>query len=178
MTYDESFFEAEGRVARQSAEVVIPWLYDNYKVGNRTIDIGCGTGEWVLAAIEYLGGEALGVDLHAPNPTEIPRLYADISNGIDCTGWHLAICLETAEHLPESSAELLVAGLAKADLVLFSAATPGQPGIDHINCRPQAYWHDLFRQHGFTPTFIGGRFDERVEDFYRRNLYIYERGES
>lgn len=180
MTYDEAFFVDEGRVAAMSAEIVAPWVMDTALSNNMywVIDIGCGTGEWVEAFGLLMYGHTLGIDNYAPNTARIPRLWADISQGIDCTGWDLAICLETAEHLPPESAEPLVAGLAKAGTVLFSAATPGQPGVDHVNCQPHEYWHGLFAVHGMQPEYIGGNFGPPVADFYIRNLFLYRREEA
>lgn len=174
MTYDDAFYEEEGRVAKRSAAEVMPWLYRQLAYDARyAIDVGGGTGEWGAAWRLWTEGEFLVIDQH-PDGYQ-PRLVLDISNGVNCTGWDLAICLEVAEHLPPESAEPLVAGLAQATTVLFSAATPGQPGVNHINCQPHDYWHQLFAAHGMTPEFIGDKFTEPVADFYRRNMYLYRR---
>lgn len=173
--YNDWFFEEEGAVARRSAEVVVPWLIDEVSPAS-VIDVGCGTGEWAAAAQAH-GCDAYGVDGHVPeallaiNPAHFRQV--DLPCEIDEDCWDLAICLELAEHLPAESAETLVAELAKAEAVLFSAATPGQPGIGHINCQPHEYWHELFAEHGKTPEFIGDKFTEPVADFYRRNMYLY-----
>jgi hypothetical protein len=37
-----------------------------------------------------------------------------------------------------------------SDVVLFSAAQPGQGGEDHINERPLSYWADIFEQMGYA----------------------------
>jgi SAM-dependent methyltransferase len=171
VTYTEWFYVEEGRVARSSAAVVAPWVHDNYPV-RTVIDIGCGTGEWA-GAFASLGCAATGVDLGAPAVGDIEYIDADLINGWPCSGYDLAICLEVAEHLPESTGALLVEGLAQAPTVLFSAATPGQPGVGHINCRPHDYWHAQFELHGKTPTYIGDKFTEPVADFYRRNMFLY-----
>lgn len=178
VTYDSEFFAEEGRVARESAAIVVPWLIKQRFgwVNSSVIDIGSGTGEWAaeFVAQDDERWEALAIDAYAPI-YKVPHLRLDITNGVDCEGWDLAICLEVAEHLPEESAEPLVAGLANAGTVLWSAATPGQPGVGHINCREHEYWHGLFAQHGMTPEFIGGQFDEPVASFYRRNMFLYRR---
>jgi hypothetical protein len=172
--YNDWFFEEEGAVAKRSAEVVIPWVLA--ETGAKTvIDIGCGVGAW-LAVAKAEGCEVLGADGFAPDH----MLLIDESEfrrvNIPCAfsaHWDLAICLEVAEHLPESASEHLVFELRQAPTVLFSAATPGQPGIGHINCQPHEFWHDLFAQYGKTPEFIGDKFTEPVADFYRRNMYLY-----
>lgn len=174
--YDESFYELEGKVARAAAEVVIPWLVDEYPI-HTAIDIGSGTGEWAFICRVY-GMIVWTVDHLVPEDLLIsPGLHIDQDLN-ESWQWHrtdLAICLEVAEHLEPSVAGNLVTNLARADYILFSAATPGQPGVGHINCRPHEYWHELFALEGFEPRHIGPTFDEPVADFYRRNLYLYER---
>ena len=89
----------------------------------------------------------------------------------------LALCLEVAEHLPESAAGTLVGSLVKlADAVLFSAAVPGQGGVAHINEQWPAYWIRLFEEHGFRPAdVIRSRVWENaeVEWWYAQNALLY-----
>lgn len=175
MTYDEEFFIQEALVAARSAAIVLPVVFDMLGPTFSVIDIGCGTGAWADQAAR-LGMIVKGVDGHVPEHlTCIPVAEADLSYGYPCDGFDLAICLEVAEHLPPESAEPLIEGLAQARAVLFSAATPGQPGVDHINCKPHDYWHLLFERHGLYPTHIGPQFAEPVADFYRRNAFLYRR---
>jgi hypothetical protein len=105
----------------------------------------------------------------------------------------LAICLETAEHLPEPAGVALVRMLCAASpVVLFSAAQPGQgpyppPGAPekdlgrwHINEQTPAYWADQFRACGYQQLdVIRPRFGEdmRVLPWYRTNTYVYVEGE-
>jgi SAM-dependent methyltransferase len=177
VSYTDEFYELETRVARESAEVVIPWLLERLSV-ERVIDVGCGTGAWAAVAQKH-GCDVFGVDGHVPDlalllePYEFERV--DLSANIYmCDSYDLAICLEVAEHLPEEAASYLVDGLCGAKAVLFSAATPGQPGEGHINCQPHTYWHALFAEHGFQPERVGELFGEPVADFYRRNMYLYQ----
>jgi hypothetical protein len=177
MLYDAGFWTSEGAVAAESAEIVIPWVFERYPF-RTCIDIGCGTGEWAGEARDVSGGAATGVDLGVPRgmiAVNIEYIDADLVNGYPCSGYDLAICLEVGEHLPRSTAPLLVEGLAQAPTVLFSAATPHQPGVGHVNCQEHVYWHELFARHGMFGTHIGPLFQEPVADFYRRNMFIYAR---
>lgn len=172
MMYDAAFYEAETKIAVESARFVLPGIV---REGNTVIDIGCGTGGWASVAAE-LGCIIRAVDHGVPEHLQIVPVHDhDLTNGYDCTGWDLAICLEVAEHLPETAEQPLISGLAGATRVLFSAATPGQPGINHINCRPHSHWHDRFAIYGLYPTHIGPRYGPPVADFYQRNMFLYER---
>lgn len=175
MTYDIDFYTQETKIARASAEIVLPVVFDMLDNPLRVIDIGCGTGAWASVANDH-GCIIRAVDYDIPpNLAQVPITDYDLTDGYPCHGWDLAICLEVAEHLPEASGPLLIDGLAQATSVLFSAATPGQPGINHINCKPHDYWHLLFERHGLYPIHIGQQFSEPVADFYRRNMFLYRR---
>lgn len=175
MTYDAAFYLAEDDTAYRSAQLTLPPILTAHNIQN-VIDIGCGTGAWAHVAQQH-GANAVGVDHGVPPDLRRPIIYVDcdLTNGYPCTGFDLAICLEVAEHLPVESAEPLVNGLARARRVLFSAATPGQPGVNHINCQPHDYWHEKFLTYGFQWEHVGPTLPEQVEDFYRRNMFIYER---
>ena len=55
-----------------------------------------------------------------------------------------------AEHLPPGAANILVSTLTgHGDIVMFSAARPGQGGERHLNERPYEYWRQLFRRRGY-----------------------------
>ncbi len=53
----------------------------------------------------------------------------------------LAICLGVCEHLPKAKSLSVVDFLVgSAPVVLFSAAIPGQGGVNHINEQWQSFW--------------------------------------
>jgi SAM-dependent methyltransferase len=174
--YDPDFYVAEDEAAHRSAQIVLPLIFAAHPSIHTVIDVGCGTGAWAYIA-QTLGRNAVGVDQDVPPDLRRPVVYVncDLTNGYPCSGFDLAICLEVAEHLPDTAAGPLVNGLARAQRILFSAATPGQQGVGHINCQPHDYWHGLFNEHGFTPSHVGPDFPPDVEDFYRRNCFMYEK---
>jgi hypothetical protein len=79
--------------------------------------------------------------------------------------------------LPRSAAEAFISSLvAHSDLILFSAATRGQGGENHINERPLWYWQGVFAEHGYVAfDAIRPRFqhDTLVEPWYRFNSILY-----
>lgn len=183
--YDESFFDEETRTALIAAKLILP---DVLKRTGATsvIDVGCGTGAWLSVAIDWEPDtRILGVDGYAPEgelaiPSDDFRAM-DISRGVSCEEWDLAICLEVAEHLPETSAAVLVDGLCEAKFVLWSAAIPGQGGVNHVNEQQPSYWKPLFADNGYVPsTDIRRKHwkDRRMADFYRQNILIWAKPED
>jgi SAM-dependent methyltransferase len=156
LTYHPWVYEAFWESAVHAAPGFARVIRDTFPEVRSAIDLGCGTGNYVAAlrtvgipaeGYEYSGrarriaSRRLGVELHAFDlrlPARLPQ--AD-----------LAMSLEVAEHVPAALGDLLVAALAgAAPLVVFTAATPGQGGIGHINEQPREYWRDRFARVGFT----------------------------
>lgn len=147
------------------------------------VDVGCGTGTWLAAALAHGATRAVGVD--APYVSQ-----ADMVDGrIDFRSqdletqialderFDLALCLEVAEHLSEDRAESFVRDLCGlSEVVLFGAAIPGQRGAGHINERWQSYWSALFAKHGYHPVdlvrpVVEG--DRTIQPWYRQNTLLY-----
>jgi hypothetical protein len=89
----------------------------------------------------------------------------------------LAVSLEVVEHLRTNMSEHAVDFLARsADLVLFSAAIPGQPDVRHINEQTPLFWKRLFEQRGFQrldiirPRIIS---NPAISYWYRQNLFLF-----
>ena len=151
--------------------MVVPIIVDLLRPRS-VVDVGCGAGAWVRAFREH--AEAIGVD---GDPSA--DVQADLTTPLDLgRRFDLAVCLEVAEHLPESAAPTLVASLVNlADAVLFSAAIPGQGGPGHINEQWQSWWASRFALHGYgardvRPLVV----DPRVQWWYQQNLVLYQRG--
>lgn len=178
-TYNDSFYDIIRQGTIKSAEVVVPVVYDLIKPG-RVVDIGAGEGWWAKK-FRDLGSDVLAID--GAYVTDSP-LGLDFQAGdIDVVGslsalpdFDLAICLEVAEHLPSTRAESFVAEIAAlAPNILWSAAIPRQPGVDHIHCMWPSYWQRLFAQYGFVMSgSIRDQFwnDERIEPWFRQNLTL------
>jgi len=78
------------------------------------------------------------VDLRSPDIRTLPK------------GFNVALSMEVAEHLPPRSAAGYVELLcSSAPVIVFTAASPGQGGTDHLNEQPMEYWMELFKQHSF-----------------------------
>lgn len=144
------------------------------------IDIGCGVGEWSCGNPYYVGVD-YGVNKKNLLIAESQYTDHDLNNSDAIYSdrfFDLCICLEVAEHLPESSADQLINLLCDlSDNVLFSAAIPNQGGTGHINEQWQTYWAEKFYANGFGAELLYPmRDNEKVEPWYRQNMILYKRG--
>ena len=146
------------------------------------LDIGCGTGTWLKAALDMGIHDVLGID-GCPISEQSLLISHDKFVQHDLTQpitlnrrFDLTICLEVAEHLDASYSDAFIAFLTShSDVVLFSAACPGQPGESHINCQWPDYWQSLFNKHGFVcDDDVRWKFwnEERIESWYRQNAFL------
>lgn len=166
------------------ATAALPVLFALGGMPLTLLDVGCGTGTWLRAALDLTGGAidicgVDGVDLERDRSLMIPAssfVQRDLSYPFDLSRrFDAALCLEVAEHLDEPSAPILVASLVvHADIVFFSAACPGQPGFGHVNCQWPEYWQRMFNRVGYVCS-DAVRWnlwdDQRVEPWYRQNLF-------
>jgi hypothetical protein len=179
--YDATFFENHTDGSVRSASIVVPLILKLFKPKS-VVDFGCGVGGWLKEFSRGGVEDILGIDgdyirreqlLIPPDKFE----SQDLMRPTIRKRFDLAISLEVAEHLPESSADALVSTLVKAaPVVVFSAAIKGQGGTNHINEQWQSYWARRFQSHGYCivdcirPTIFD---DERVERWYRQNILVY-----
>lgn len=179
--YDRKFFEGRNDAALRSARAVVPHLLKLADVKS-AIDLGCGQGVWLAALMEHGITDVEGRDGYAPDDLLlIPQerfVKFDISEPLEVTRrYDLAISLEAGEHIPARKAQNLVTSLTKsADLVLFSAAIPGQGGTGHINEQWQSYWARMFLGLGYQALDLirPAIWAERAVSFwYRQNILLY-----
>jgi SAM-dependent methyltransferase len=135
--------------------VVVPTILQFVKPIS-VLDVGCGIGTWLKAFEENGVKDIVGIDgdhvdrskLKIADTQFVPRdLNKPWSLG---RKFDLAISLEVAEHLEETTSDLLVKSLTEhADTIIFSAAIPGQGGQNHVNEQWPSYWRNKFEQRGF-----------------------------
>jgi len=171
----------------KAPNVIVPYLISQYSPKS-VLDVGTGLGTWLNifkanGVAEVKGLDGPWVD-HGMLEIESSEFLTVDLNGrfFPNKKYDLALCLEVAEHLEEKYAETFIAELAKcSDLIVFSAAIPGQQGQNHINEQPPAYWHGLFRQHGFSlyEDFRDLFWDNtEIEWWYRQNILVYNKMNS
>lgn len=183
MTYEKSMFIDRHETSFESAKVVLKLMKHEFPYIDRILDVGCGVGTFLKTAkdmgISFTQGmDGPWIDSELLQIPQSDFLEVDLN---DLPGlkerFDLVICLEVAEHLLENSAEALVKFLTDhAEIVLFSAAVPGQGGNHHINERWQSYWAGIFLKFGFQPVdIIRPKIWENpnISYWYKQNTLVY-----
>ncbi|MBC7913678.1 MAG: class I SAM-dependent methyltransferase [Pyrinomonadaceae bacterium] len=171
----------------KSAEEILPYIFNLIKPVS-VIDVGCGTGSWLSVAKKLGAKTVLGVDgiyigtqMLCIEKEEFKLQDLTLPLHTD-TKYDLAICLEVAEHLPETAADNLIEILTQhSDIILFSAAIPRQEGQFHINEQWPDYWQNKFEKKGYSAfDILRDNFwnNENVEWWYKQNMFIYSKPEN
>lgn len=173
------------RDADQSEHVILSLLFQHIGI-HSVIDFGCALGRWCAEAKRQGADCILGIDgSYVPENERVidEFLEADLGEEIILDRrYDLAISLEVAEHIPENKSEVFIRNLVRAsDVILFSAAIPGQGGDFHLNEQWPEYWKEKFEKYGYMlwdcirPLIWR---NERVLPMYRQNCVVFVKKDS
>jgi SAM-dependent methyltransferase len=170
-----------------AAEEVVPYLMDLINPKS-VVDVGCGTGTWLKVFSDngitdflgidgdYVDRKALKIKRESFVEFDLEKVYSSNMK------FDLAISLEVAEHLKESSADNIISTLTDlSEVVVFSAAIPNQGGQNHLNEQEPSYWIAKFEEKGFEcfdilrPVFWN---NNRVDCWYRQNIFLFTKNEE
>ena len=190
--YSEEFFDQQEVGTLNSARIILGELWPVFRPAS-VIDVGCGVAPWLRAASDLGARITAGID---GDYVRQDRLLVDRSVFYPCNlesgslatvfpqqrNFDLVMCLEVAEHLSEARASSFVTDLcALGDLVLFSAAVPGQGGMNHINEQWPSYWSAFFKKNGLScfdilrPKVWN---NSVIEWWYAQNVFLFVRNGS
>jgi 2-polyprenyl-3-methyl-5-hydroxy-6-metoxy-1,4-benzoquinol methylase len=187
--YTPAYYQKRQTSTQRSAERIAADIFERFRPAS-FVDVGCGTGEYLdglrkfgvhvhgieLADVAWQICKEKSLDVLKTDLTKTPRLPWRVDVVMSC---------EVAEHLPEEAAGTLVSAIASGaeKHVVFTAAAPGQEGLNHINLQPKSYWIEKFVASGFA-------YDEKATEewqernrqrdlpyWWGHNLMIFHRGE-
>ena len=164
-----------------AAKEILPLVF-NIHQPTSILDVGCGTGTWLKVAQDLGIQKIKGID-GAYVDRNMLKIAEEHFHEHDLNTpfllhekYDLAICLEVAEHLLPSAAGDLITSLTKhSDVILFSAALPGQGGQNHINEQWPVYWQKLFEANGYEMQDIIRHkiwTNNNIERWYRQNIFL------
>ena len=186
VVYDARFYDKGDPMKQGSYARFVRALFDLLEPRS-VVDVGCGSGI-MLMEFSKLGVSVLGVEGSRAG-IERSRLgdrvvRANLERGVPDLGrFDLCLCIEVAEHLSSRSGPALVDGLTRlSDVVVFTAAQPGQKGTVHMNLRPMTYWEQLFAEHDFAISPVHEQLLRAIADtpeprYLHENLVVFERSE-
>ena len=184
--YLKEYYSRHRSLTLSSAKKIIK-LFPDYFDPKSILDIGCGSGEWILAfQNQYPLCKLTGIDGHWIKSDELISksndfIVADLNSGLPVEifdkKYDLISCLETITDLPKKKGEHLIHQLCKiTNLCLFSSGTPIQTHGPHKNRQWQSYWHNLFEKNGFKALdFIRSATwnDSEVGPWYSQNCFLF-----
>ena len=186
--YNKKFYDWIDNMVKGDAEVIMPYLIQWTQPKN-IVDFGCGEGVWLEVArgldenISFLGIDCDYLDRERLKIPSDLFMAADLSRPLEIKEkYDLAISTEVAEHIEERYSEQFVDNITSAaDRIFFTAATPGQDGVNHINEQWQSYWIEKFRRRGYfvdlsVRNFFWNRDD--VTDWRRKNILFFSKCEK
>lgn len=182
--YDKKFYETNYPESKSSAQIILNHVLNLIPGVESAVDVGCGTGVWLSVLKEkgvktiqgydgdwVLGAEALAIPRECFAAVDLNKAF-ELDRRFD-----LAISMEVAEHIaPENSATFVHSLTQLADIVLFSAALPGQGGTNHINEQWPSFWSNLFGIENFEAVdLLRGMIwdDDRIPYWYRQNVLLF-----
>jgi hypothetical protein len=177
------FIHEENIYNRKAAQEVVPFLIKTFNPSS-VLDVGCGKGTWLNVFSQFStvckirGIDGLYVDVKNLDIPSDSFISQDLNQAFDLGHkYDLLICLEVAEHLECNAANAFIESITRhSDIIVFSAAIPGQGGQKHINEQWPEYWQQKFSQKGFDAFDILRNVfwdNVNVNWWYKQNMFVY-----
>ncbi|MBD2580577.1 methyltransferase domain-containing protein [Oscillatoria sp. FACHB-1406] len=182
--YDWNYYHGQAASSNFTYTLFAQTLFEQFNP-KTVVDVGCGGGGFSKAFLDLscdvrsfdYSSDAIAVaqsrGVTSAQQIDITKIDAIPANG------DLCICLEVAEHIPETYALHLCKVLSKiAPTLALTAAPPGQGGHLHVNEQPQSYWIEKMESCGMeydagAVAQIRSVFAGRMGTDYDDNLMIF-----
>lgn len=184
--YGDNFYKSVSLRAEETADQVINTLSSISLQMKSIKDIGCGSGIWLKKFNEIgqfqqiLGFDLIGaIEKDARSFDEKITFEAiDFENVVEniFPKTDLSLFLEVAEHLTENTAKKIIKFICEtSNMVIFSAAIPGQGGYNHINEQLMSYWVKQIEINQFVVFDIFRKEMSKYKNlpfYYRNNIVL------
>jgi SAM-dependent methyltransferase len=181
ISYLDNFHDYHFKNSIDSATIVIPEILKIFDF-NTVLDVGCGIGTWLKVFKEH-DIKVAGIDgLHVDKSKLLIEPYEFIAHDLNLPfdlqkKYDLVISMEVAEHLEQKNAIHFIKSLClHGDVILFSAAIPGQEGTLHVNEQYNQYWVNIFAENGYL-AFDSIRHElwnlNKISWWYRQNMLLF-----
>ena len=167
----------------KGAKIIVPEIIKIARPKS-VLDIGCGIGTWLYIFSQNGIKDLMGIDgdyvdrdllFNYISPEQFKAVDLEMPFDLG-KKFDLAISLEVAEHLSESASDNFVKSIcSQSDVVIFSAAIPGQGGQNHINEQWPIYWAEKFKNHNYVFLDIIRPLiweNNAVDYWYRQNIFV------
>lgn len=179
MAKDSRFDESELAMASLCPTAILDAVIERWNP--RTfLDIGCGTGQ----AMEYLS--LRDIECTGLEGSIAAIKVSSMAKHIHCVNLNKRVNLgrkydvvwsyEVAEHIhPKYVDNFLLTLTGHGDVLVMSAAQPGQGGTGHFNEQPASYWIDKVKEHGLSFDDKFSEYLHSLPDYFSRNMMAFIR---
>lgn len=180
--FENEFFDYMDPGSRRSAISVVSVVAERLKPRS-VLDVGCGRGVWLSEWKRADVGDCMGVDGPYVDRATLaipPECFmaCDLSRPLNLDRkFDIVQSFEVAQCIDGACADVFVDNLCRhGELIIFSAAVPGQGGERHVNEQPLEYWREKFLLRGYFAfdwirPVISGVF--QIEPWYRYNSLLF-----
>ncbi len=180
--FPNEFFDYMDPGSRRSAASIVALLEPKLRPKS-VLDVGCGRGVWPSEWRRAGVADSIGVDGpyvdRASLAIPLESFVAwDLSQPLQLNRhFDLVQSLEVAQCIDGVYADVFVDSLCRhGELIMFSAAVPGQGGERHVNEQPLQYWREKFAVRGYAAfDWIRPLMSAlpKIEPWYRYNCLLY-----
>lgn len=145
------------------------------------LDLGCGTGQAVSYFIEkgvptVLGVEGSAVVIAQAKCSKFITQF-DLNKELNLNRkFDMIFSYEFVEHIHSKHVDILLKNFSNhSNLIVLSAARPGQGGLGHFNEQYSEYWIEKFENEGYNYDVELTQILKAAEKMYPENILVFKR---
>ena len=173
------YFDNELKMCSLFPQKILDKVIGMHNPGS-VLDIGCGIGRsldyFISKNIKAMGVEGSGLAISKANHPELIIKF-NLNNELKLNKkFDLVWSFEVAEHIHEKYVDYFIKSLVNhSNIIVISAAPPGQGGEGHFNEQPPKYWIKKFNGYGYDFNEKNSKALHIIEDKHSENMLIFEK---